>query len=219
VGVSGGVAVSGIPELPGYSVNVYCTEPDGVVFYRSVSTTQTAFTITHPPSGEELITQFLDEVPREVGYVAAMGAILYAAEYVPEIDQTVIWLSEALGYHLFNLNSNYFVVPGEVTQLYGSLAGLLITTHTRIFVYGEDGLTEVAEYGAVPGQHADLGPDDKIYFWTKRGLCSAMPFQNITGSKLSVAPGVHAGGGIVERGGFRKYVAVIHQGGDAHNKR
>lgn len=220
VGENGGVAISGIPATAGYRTNVYATESDGTVFYFAGSFSgQTAYTLTHMPHGPELTTQFLDEVPENAKYVAALGANLYASEYVPELDQTVVWSSEALGYHLFNLNSNYFLIPGEVTQMYGAKTGLLVTTHNRTFVYNNDKLDQVAEYGAVPGQHADLGADEKIYFWTKRGLCRVMPFENLTETRVSVAPGVYAGGGIVERGGYKKYVAVIHQGGDAFNRR
>lgn len=217
---NGGVTVSNIPQLTGYTVNLYCTEPGGAVFYRCAGlTSQTSFTVTHPPTGSELTTQFLDEVPADAKYVALFGASLYAAEYIPEIDQTVIWISEGLGYHLFNLNSNYFIIPGEVTQMYGAEVELAITTQNRAFVYSEDKLRQVAEYGAVPGQHAELGADGKIYFWTKRGLCRVSPFENLTESRVSVAPGFYAGGGIIERGGVKKYVAIIHSGGTAFNMR
>ena len=131
----------------------------------------------------------------------------------------MIWFSQAQGYHLFNLNTDYFVVPGEVTQLHGSGNGLVIATQTRIYLYNDDQLLQLAEYGAVPGQHADLGRDGKTYFWTKRGLCRVTPFENLTESVVSVAPGVRAGGGVINTDGYSKYVAVIHSGGDAFNAR
>lgn len=220
VGENGGVTISGIPQVAGYTAHLYMTEPDGSVFYHAgtIPASHTAVTLTSLPLGPELTTQFLDEVPPEVTYVAGFGSSLYAAEYIPEIDQTVVWFSEPLGYYLFNLNSNYFVVPGEVTQLHNAKAGLIVTTQNRVFFYGER-LDQLAEYGAVPGQHADLGPDGKVYFWTKRGLCRAVPFENMTESRVYVAPGVHAGGGVIEKSGYRKYVAVLHQGGSPFNRR
>lgn len=221
VAENGGLSVTSIPQLSGFAPNLYMTEADGTAFYRAAALPEgvAAFTITSLPIGPALTTQFLDECPERAGRIAFMGANAYAAEYIPEIDQTVIWFTEPMGYHLFNLNSDYFIVPGEVTQLFGSEAGLLVATHNRCFVYDNDALVRVAEYGAVPGQHADRGPDGKTYFWTKRGLCRVMPFENLTESNVSVAPGIQAGGGIIERGGLRKYVAVIHQGGDAYNAR
>jgi hypothetical protein len=215
-----GISVSNIPQLTGYVTNVYMTDMDGTVFYLAARTTLSALTLTHPPeAGVELTTQFLDTPPVAGSYIAFFGANAYMAEYIPEIDQTVIWRSQEFAYHLFNLNSDYFIVPGEVTQLYGAQTGLLITTQTRIFVHDNDTITQVAEYGAVPGQHADVGSDGKIYFWSKRGLCSVMPFQNLTENAVSVPPGVNAGGSIVESNGYRRYVAVLNQGGSAFNRR
>lgn len=221
VAENGGLTVANIPQLSGFAPNIYMTEADGTVFYRAVVLPEgtTAFTITSLPIGPALTTQFLDECPETAGRIAFMGANAYAAEYIPEIDQTVVWFTENFGYHLFNLNSDYFIVPGEVTQLFGSEAGLLVATHNRCFVYDNDTLVRVAEYGAVPGQHADRGPDGKTYFWTKRGLCCVMPFENLTEANVSVAPGVLAGGGIIEKGGYRRYIAVLHTGGDAYNAR
>jgi len=218
--VGSGVSVSNIPQLTGYTVNVYMTDMDGTVFYLAARTTLSTVTLTHPPeAGVELTTQYLDAPPAEGSYITFLGANAYMAEYVPEIDQTVVWFSQAMGYHLFNLNTDYFVVPGEVTQLHGAQTGLLITTQTSIFLYDNDKLTQVAEYGAVHGQHADVGSDGKIYFWSKRGLCRAAPFENITEQQLSVAPGVYAGGGIVATGGYQKFVAVLHSGDAAFNAR
>lgn len=221
VAAGGGVTVSNIPQLAGYTAHLYMTEPDGSVFYHigAVPSSHTALTITSLPLGPELTTQFLDEVPPAATYLAALGANLYAAEYIPELDQTVVWFSEALGYHLFNLNSNYFVVSGEVTQMHGSPAGLVVATHNRVFFYSDDKLQQVAEYGAVPGRHADIGSDGRVYLWTKRGLCRTAPFENLTDTRISVAPGMYAGGGIVEKSGYRKYIAVLHQGGSPFNRR
>ncbi len=41
----------------------------------------------------------------------------YAAEFLAGANQTVIWFSEALGFHLWNLNSNFIIVPGRVHML------------------------------------------------------------------------------------------------------
>lgn len=212
-----GITVSAIPQL--HAANVYLTDADGAVFYLAARTAGSAVTLTIPAAGVELTTQFLDAPPASGGHVAFFAAAAFLAEYIPEIDQTVVWRSRPLAYHLFNLDSDYFVVPGEVTQMHGAAAGLIVTTQSRVFAYDGERLAQLAPYGAPPGQHAEAGADEKIYFWTKRGLCRAFPFQNMTESALSVAPGVQAGGGIVESNGYRKFVAVIQQGGSAHNAR
>lgn len=217
---TGGVSITDIPALAEYTTNVYMTEADGSVFYLVATlSTQTAYTHSTQAYGRELTTQFLDAPPVSGTYIAVLGANIYHAEYMPDADQSVIWISQPMTYHLFNLNADYFVVPGEITQMYGSDTGLVIATHTSIYVYNNDNIERVAEYGAVPGQHADMGADKKVYFWTKQGLCRAMPFENMTDSKVSVAPGTYAGGGVVNADGFVKYIAVIKQGGNAYNRR
>jgi hypothetical protein len=217
----GGFTLTNIPQIAGYTPQLYCTEPDGNVFMHvtSLPSPITAYTVATRTTGRELTTQFLDVPPEGGSYIAFAGAQALLAEYIPEIDQTVVWTSEEMGYHLFNLNSNYFVVPGEVTQMYGKDATAVITTQTRVFAYSDSSLKQIAEYGAVPGQHADMGSDDKIYFWTKRGLCRAVPFENLTESHFSAAPGVYAGGGVINQHGYSRYVAVLHRGGDAFNQR
>lgn len=216
----GGISITDIPTLSGYAANVYVTDMDGTVFYLATSLNgQTALVINYPVLGRELTTDDFDVPPDNSTYMAPLNAILYVAEYFPSENQTVFWATAPMGYHLFNYNSDYFILPGEVTQVFGANIGLVITTHLRIYVYDNEKIVQVAEYGAVPGQHADLGADGKVYFWTKRGLCKAAPFENLTESNVSVAPGTYAGGGVINMGGYQKYIAVIKQGGDAYNRR
>ena len=218
VPASGGITITGIPQVAGYTTNIYTTEPDGTQFYYLASTKDVAYSATSLAMGPELTTQFLDEPPEDATYTAFFSGNSYLAEYVQELDQSVVWFSEDMGYHQFNLNSNYFVVPGEVTQMYGSSQGLLVATRNRTFWYA-DKLEQLAEYGSVPGQHADLGPDGKVYFWSKQGLCRAAPFENMTEKNISVAPGLWAGGAIVEAGGYRRFIALLHVGGSPFNQR
>jgi hypothetical protein len=44
-----------------------------------------------------------------------------------------------------------------------------------------------------------------------------MPFANLTEKQISVAPGVRAGGCIVNSGGQKRYLAVLQQGGSPYN--
>src|SRR5574340_414670 len=201
---TGGITLSGIPVYAGYKTRVYVTGADDTVFcYAATLDGETAYTYTGGETGRELTTQLFDEPPASGQHIAFYGTRGYMAEHIPEIDQTVIWKTQSHGYHLFNLEADYHIIPVEVTQMYGADVGLVIATQSRVYVYDlASGLHMVAEYGAVPGQHADLGADGLIYFWTKRGLCRAMPFENLTESRVSVAPGIHAGGGIIEKGGY-----------------
>jgi len=127
-----------------------------------------------------------------------------------------VWFSEAMGFHLFNLDSNFFTVPGKVTMLAPHDAALIVGTDASVYAYSGDKLDLLAEYGVVAGQpwQAD---GQRILFWSARGLCAALPFQNLTERQISVAPGVRAGGCIVRSGGQKRFIAVLQRGGSPFN--
>jgi len=220
---SGILYISNIPQLPGYKTNVYVAPSDSAVYQLLATTTATAITFNDAPStlGRELMNMFLDPLPQGCDIVQYWKGVMYAAQYLPTTDQTVIWFSEPLGYHLFNLNSNFFMVPGHVYMLATNDAtALLIGTDSRVFAYDGQKIEQIAPYGVLPGvswvEDEDEEPT-KTYFWTTRGLCSALPFTNLTERQVSMPPGVSAGGTIVRSGGKKRYVVALRQGGAAFN--
>jgi len=211
--------VNTIPLLAGYTTNVYIAPANSTVYQLAFSTTSlSAFTWNTSPDslGPELLNQFLDRLPVGATVIQAWGGRMYAAQYFPTENQTVIWFSQPLGYHLFNLNQDYFMVPGHVHMLAPHKDALIVGTGERVFAYAGEKLSQLAQYGVVPGQHWSAD-DERILFWTARGLCAALPFTNLTEKQVSVAPGVHAGGCVVRSGGQKRYVAALQQGGSAFN--
>ena len=165
--------------------------------------------------GKEL-EALLDPLPLGTDVIQFWKGRAYAAQYMPSEDQTVIWFSLPLGFHLFSLDSDYIVVPGRVRMLAPHDDALIIGTNAKVFAYDGVKLGELADYGVVPGQHWALD-DKRVIFWTLRGACEALPFKNLTERQVSVAPGVQAGGTIVRSGGQKRYVVALHQGGAAFN--
>lgn len=158
----------------------------------------------------------LDPLPLGTTLIQHWRGRIYAAQYMPSEAQTVIWFSQPLGYHLFNLDTDFFILPGKVTMLAPTDAALIVGTDVAIHAYDAEKLATLAGYGVVPGQHwAD--DDKRILFWSTRGLCAALPFTNLTEKQVSVAPGVAAGGALIQQGGQRRYVVAIQQGGAAFN--
>jgi hypothetical protein len=97
-------------------------------------------------------------------------------------------------------------------------SALLIGTESRVYAYDGTKLDQVADYGVVPGQH--WGRDDeRILFWSTRGLCAALPFTNLTEKQVSVAPGVRAGGCVIRSSGQKRFLACLQQGKEAFNAR
>lgn len=152
-----------------------------------------------------------DTLPLGTDVIQFWKGRMYAAQYLASENHTVIWFSEPMGFHLFNLDSNFFIVPGKVTMLALHEAALIVGTDARIYAYSGDKLDQLAEYGVVAGQHWDRD-DQRILFWTNRGLCAALPFSNLTERQISVAPGIRAGGCLVQSGGQKRFLAVIQMG-------
>lgn len=157
-----------------------------------------------------------DNLPLGTDVIQFWRGRMYAAQYFASENQTVVWFSEPMGFHLFNLDSNFFMVPGKVTMLAPHDDALVVGTDERVYAYSGDKLATLAEYGVVPGQHW-ARDDQQILFWSTRGLCAALPFQNLTEKQISVAPGVHAGGCLVRSGGQKRYLASLQQGGVPFN--
>lgn len=198
--------------------NVYVTPANSEVFQLRGMATGVATTFNASPDtlGRDLLNPFLDPLPFGADVIQFWKGRLYAAQPMPAEDQTAIWFSEPLGFHLFNLNSNFILVPGRVFMLAAVDTSLIIGTDARIYAYDGQKLDMLAEYGVVPGQHASRD-GETVYFWTTRGVCSALPFTNLTEKSVSVAPGVRAGGCVVRSGGQKRYLSVIQQGGSAFN--
>lgn len=168
--------------------------------------------------GQDLAVLF-DTLPRDTDVIQFWRGRMYAAQYLASEDQTVVWFSEPLGYHLFNLDSNFFIVPGRAHMLAPHDAALIVGTEARVYAYDGTKLDQLADYGVVPGRHWDHDDSGRLLFWSIRGLCAALPFQNLTEKQISVAPGVRAGGCIVRAGGQRRYLTVLQQGGEPFNQR
>jgi len=167
--------------------------------------------------GQDLGVLF-DTLPLGTDVIQHWKGRMYAAQYFASENQTVVWFSEPMGFHLFNLDSNFFMVPGKVTMLAPHDAALIVGTDARVYAYSGDKLDLLAEYGVVAGQHWQAD-GQRILFWSARGLCAALPFQNLTERQISVAPGVRAGGCIVRADGQKRYVALLQQGGVPFNQR
>ena len=210
--------ISGIDYALGAVTNTYIAPADSSVFQLARRGTASAFVWNNPPDdlGIDLNTNFLDPLPRGADVIQAWKGRIYAAQYFAESNQSAIWFSKPLGFHLFNYNSGFFLVPGRVLMLAPTDDALIIGTEARIWSYLGDKLEELAPYGVVPGWHW-AKDDERTLFWTTRGLCAALPFSNLTERQVSVAPGISAGGAVVRHGGQKRYLVALHRGGSVFN--
>lgn len=225
--VEGAVVTSGLTDAP-----MYWAEANGRVFFNN----GTDSGIIEPDNslspwrdapisdGEgyygddgQKLGILMSPLPQGTDVIQFWGGRMYAAQYFPSEDQTAVWFSEPLGFHLFNLDSNFLLFPGRVLMLAPHATALLIGTDRETYAYTPEKLERIAEYGVVQGQHW-VRDDERILFWTKRGVCSALPLTNLTERQVSMAPGLTANGTIMYRGGQKRYLVNIKQGGSAFNQ-
>lgn len=210
--------ISNIPQLPDCATQVYISPANSTVFQHAGAVSGTAMAWGDGPDalGTDLMTGFVDPLPGQIYLLAVWGGRFYAAQYLAEQDQTVIWWSEALAPHLWPLDDSFFLVPRRVTLLAPSRGGLLVGTDKEISVYDDEKLVPLADYGAVPGW-SWTADEDRTYFWTLRGLCAFPEFENLTHARVSVAPGVQAGAALIHDEGQKRVVVAIQKGGTAFN--
>lgn len=210
--------ITSIPALAGATTNVYIAPAGSTVYQLAATTTAAALTWNAPPDdlGIDLTTASLDPLPLGADVIQFWGGRAYAAMYLPAESATAIWFSQPLGFHLFDLNRDFIMVPGHVHMLAPHEKALVIGTDEDVFAFDGKNLATLAPYGVVAGAHW-AEDDARILFWTTRGVCAFAPFSNLTERQVSVAPGVSAGAAVVRHGGQKRYLVALKQGGAAYN--
>jgi hypothetical protein len=200
--------------LAGYTTNVYATEAGGEVFYDVKYGNQIA-----PPQVNSA------PLPDNADKIEIFESKLWASADLGE--HSVVWFSKPFHYHLFNYDTDYFIIPGRVEVLKAVPQGIIIATQKEIYAYTtEEGLIKLANYGVVPGRpivkiqgKPDTEfPNDYLLIHTVRGICSAFPFTPLTETKVSLPMGTSCSTAMVYNNGIQRYVALHDAGGTAFNK-
>lgn len=212
--------IDGIDQLSGARARVYVAPAGSTVFQLALGDAGPSAAWAAGPEalGQELVTDGLDALPMGVGPIAVWRGRVFAAQYLPEQDQSVVWRSEPLAPHLWNLSEGFFMVPGRVLALAPHDAALVVGTDKALHAYTPDALVRLADYGTVRGlPWAEDG--NRLLIWTQRGLCQFPEFTNLTERRVSVAPGTHAAAAVLELDGQVRFAACLHAGGNPFNQR
>lgn len=214
--------ISDIPQASGCISRVYIAPANSTVFGLAYEGFQTARLWDFPPSslGHDLLTDDYSPIPAGATVIQFWRGQLYAAQHIGSM--TALWFSQPLGFHLFNLVSDFLAIDGKVHMLAAHDQGLVIGTDKAIHVWTGESMAMLADYGTVAGCAWDVDetkPGKPIYFWTQRGVCRFPEFANLTEEQVSVAPGVQAGAAVMHVGGQRHFVVSLQQGGEAFNPR
>ncbi|MDD4995793.1 MAG: hypothetical protein PHW53_05020 [Patescibacteria group bacterium] len=204
--VNGGITIAPITPPAGYTVTTYMTDAGGTTFYSS--------------NGVQLSpTQILaDSFPDDINKLVYFENRLYVSRNLSN-GSTIVWRSAPYLYHLYDMQKDYVVIPGEIRDMATTNGAIIICTDSCIYAYDGDVLTTLAMYGVPAGRSIARLPDGGVLIHTLRGTCSALPFINITEKKFSAAPGIQCSTAIVEQDGIKKMVILTDGSGVAWNKR
>lgn len=167
---------------------------------------------------ERTLSPVLSPLPASTDVIQVWGGRMYACQYFPTDNQTAIWFSEPLDFHHFRLDEDFLLIPGRVLMLAPHSDALIVGTGDAIYAYAQEKLQQIADYGVVAGQHWAVD-GERVLFWSIRGVCSALPFKNLTERQVSMAPGSFASGAIIHSRGQKRYLVTVKQGGAAFNQR
>lgn len=212
--------ISGIVQTAGMRTNVYVAPADSTVFGLVGSPSAAAIVWSYGADavGRPLRTLGTDPLPAGCSVIQHWQGRMHAAQYFPAEGHSVIWRSQPLGFHLFDLEAGMLAVPGRVLMMAPHDDALIIGTDLAVHAFDGAKMKELAPYGVVPGQHWAADDDGSILFQSTRGACRALPFKNLHEQNVSFAPGLSAGGAIRRSGGQRHYLVAIQQGGSAFNQ-
>jgi len=216
--INAGEAITVTPNMGNYSLaRVYCTEANGSQLYLA-GETATAITLATDsslvsPIEADQLGAF--PAPAQAQILAHYDGRLFAAE--PGNGVSIVWFSVPYWWNLFKLQSDFFTVPGDIRSIVSHSDGLIIGTDDEIYVYNGS-LTRVAKYGVPDGVPATKDDTGTVFLWTKQGLCSALPFTNLTSQKCSLPTGNVCTSAVVEQNGFRKVVVLTDAEGTADNQ-
>lgn len=216
----GAIILASPPAIDGLRTLVYIAPADSTVMQRAGEARDYFFWDAGPDSlGAEATTGFTDPLPHGVTVLETVAGRIFAAMPMEADDQTAVWFSAPLTPHLWNLERDYFMVPGEVLMLAPAPDGLLVGTDRSIYHYSpaNRALRELADWGVAPGHAWAQGPEGRTYVWTQRGLCAYPDFENLTERRVSVPPGVHVAAAMIHDEGQTRFVAALQRGGDAFN--
>jgi len=226
-----------IVPTAGVATRVYATAPGGSTYYLVAvstlgTTTMLVKNLNMTATGQKYpYTSVLESFPTDARLLChTRHGRLMAACYDPAADMGVVYLSLPQQYHLFNKAKDFISVSSCPLLLLPHAGGIIIGTSTNIYNYvpaahhkdtgveTPESLTEIANYGVVPGICGDVDKDGTPYFWTARGIAKAMPFELVTQEHFYGDPGVYNTAKIIYERGYAKLVASTVSGAATFNQ-
>lgn len=138
-----------------------------------------------PPVVTYPLAEAISYPPPTGQVIASRRSQMVVGVHEPAKDRSVLYFSRPDFPHEFRLDRDFILIPGQITLLVALAQGLVMGTDRAIYVDPIDSpVQRVADYGVPPNA---LATDDRnvAYFWSERGLCKALPFENLTDAHLA----------------------------------
>lgn len=170
----GGVAVTSMPIPAAASVTrkrLYLSTPNGEVLYMAaeVGANDMFATISSPPSGAELRTEYLSEPPLGVALAHCLGRVFI----VDAADPRVVWYTMANDYEHVDRRRGYYMFGAPVTAIAAAADGLYVGSDMTIFISRpgtpEESQRMVLEFGIVAGSVASIPQSTDVIWMTEQG--------------------------------------------------
>lgn len=219
---SGGITVSGIPTIPGYSASIYMTELNGNVLMLARDGVIGSATLYPASNGIPLRTR--GKTPP-----AGAGPIAYMSGRILIADGPILWATDPYQYELVDMIGGYKMLESDITFLASVSDGVFIGTLAGVFFmsgeFDSARLTRISTHRA-PRQTpqniemADVlngdSPGVGVLFVTDGGVCvgnSGGQVINLT-NKIFEFPQAQAFSMVVRsQDGINQFVGVAsHQG-------
>ena len=197
--------------------NAYMTQVDGVTFFFVGAGTQIVEDFDFGYRLNDV--QFNSfPMPENTQRIELFQSKLYCSVFDQVSGVTFVFYSKPFHYHLWDIEKDFFVVSGEVRMLKATNDVLVIGSDIEVNAWNGDVLTMLANYGVPRGDPGFVTVSGVAEFWTVRGMCRAMPFENVTQQKVSVPPGTYCAVAHIEQNGFNRFVALTDVGGVSNNQ-
>jgi len=220
-----GVSLTNIPVPSGSDIDskaVYCTPPDGDVFYLakllSPNDTTTSITNFNHLTVQEW-TLFLSEPPKGNILAFESGRVYIA-------DGKYLYRSQPLVYHLFNLREDYFPFNEDISIIAPVDGGLFVTADKTYFIstvqevpeldvkLGYGGVTGTLTF--VDGEKIGAGQGETWALWVGgKGIVAGGPegqIRNITEDRTAIQNATEGGMLVREDGGYTRAIASFRSG-------
>ncbi len=181
------IVISDIEQIIGQKTSIYIAPANSTVyqFYKDTILSITNFSDSINILGRELNSLNLESIPFNVDKIDFLNNKLFISIYSITENITQIYYSNPYAVHLFNLEKDFIQIKGRITLLKTinnkENQFLLLSTDDNIYIYNEDSITKLADYGVINGSACSINIEDGLYyFWSKNGLCRCLPFENIS---------------------------------------